>query len=61
MVFPAATPKPFTGPSPSAEDNLLQQSHKTGVVIPDAPIKNASAVTKNEPTVKPWAHFVAGG
>lgn len=59
MTFPAASPKPFQ--VTSREENLLPQARETGQVIPEGSGRDATAVTKDGSTVKPWAHFVAGG
>lgn len=55
----SATPKPFLGTA--REENLIPQSIETGQVVPVGNTGNATAVTKDGPKVKPWAHFVAGG
>ncbi|KAK5062825.1 hypothetical protein LTR84_004900 [Exophiala bonariae] len=59
MTFSTATPKPFQ--VTTREENILPQARETGQVIPEGPGQDATAVTKDGPTVKPWAHFVAGG
>ena len=45
------------------EDNLRPQSSETGQVIPAGQDsgRDGPPVVKPESTVKPWAHFVAGG
>ena len=46
----------------SAEDNLVNQSRETGEVVPSLQSQNGKQITRDElKTVKPWAHFVAGG
>lgn len=59
MTFSTATPKPFQ--VTTREENLLPQARETGQVVPEGSGRDATAVTKDGPTVKPWAHFVAGG
>lgn len=56
----SATPKPFLGTT-RGEENLIPQSIETGQVVPVGNNGTATAVTKDGPKVKPWAHFVAGG
>ncbi|OAP59087.1 hypothetical protein AYL99_06385 [Fonsecaea erecta] len=63
MTFPAATPEAFQGTSTRGESAaLLLEPRETGqVVVPGGQNGHATAVTKDGPTAKPWAHFVAGG
>jgi hypothetical protein len=58
MVFPAATPKPF--PGTIREDNLIPQPQEAGQFVATGS-NGTTAVTKDGPKAKPWAHFVAGG
>lgn len=60
MVYSTATPKPFQVDS-KGEKNLIPQSRETGQVLSENQNGGATAVTKDEPVAKPWAHFVAGG
>jgi hypothetical protein len=60
MVFSAAAPKPLQVKT-KGEENLLPQPRETGQVVPEGQNGTTTAVTKDGPVVKPWAHFVAGG